>query len=44
MAYAALQLHFVKDNVLRISHPSLPETPATYLVAANLTSTCIPLD
>lgn len=38
MAYAALQLHFIKDNVLRISHPSLPETPATYLVAPNLAS------
>lgn len=33
MAYEALQLQLVRDNVLRISHPSLPIIPSTYLTA-----------
>lgn len=35
MAYQALQFQLLRDNVLRISHPSLPATPSTYLTAAN---------
>ena len=35
MAYEALQLHALRDNVLQVSHPSLPSTPDTYLTTEN---------
>lgn len=34
MAYEAVQFTLIRDNVLRINHQSLPESPSTYLTAA----------
>lgn len=35
MSYEAVQLQLVGNNVLRINHPSLPATPASFLTTAN---------
>ena len=35
MAYESVQFQLVKDNVLRVYHPSLPEVPFTYLTTAS---------
>src|SRR3990167_1412171 len=34
MSYEPVQFQLLRDNVLRIEHPSLPVTPKTYLTAA----------
>src|SRR3990167_1976248 len=36
MAFEAIQFQLLRNNVLRINHPSLPTSPSIYITAANL--------